>query len=95
MPLSDPENRWHSDIPAATMGQAGLSILGVDPPTPSWGKMVSDYLPYIRSNWYLSTVPAILIALTMYAFTLMGDRLQDALTSQAQRYTRDGDRERV
>lgn len=72
-------------IPAAIMGEAGLSFLGigVDPPTPSWGKMVSEYLPYIQTNWYLSTFPAIMIALTMYAFTLMGDGLQDALNPQA------------
>lgn len=72
-------------IPAAIMGEAGLSFLGigVDPPTPSWGKMVSEYLPYIQTNWYLSTFPALMIALTMYAFTLMGDGLQDALNPQA------------
>jgi ABC-type dipeptide/oligopeptide/nickel transport system permease subunit len=72
-------------IPAAIMGEAGLSFLGigVDPPTPSWGKMVSEYLPYIQTNWYLSTFPAIMIALTLYAFTLMGDGLQDALNPQA------------
>lgn len=72
-------------IPAAIMGEAGLSFLGigVDPPTPSWGKMVSEYLPYIQTNWYLSTFPAIMIALTMYAFTLMGDGLQDALNPQS------------
>ena len=74
-------------IPSAIMGEAGLSFLGigVDPPTPSWGKMVSEYLPYIQTNWYLSTFPAIMIALTMYAFTLMGDGLQDALNPQAER----------
>lgn len=74
-------------IPAAIMGEAGLSFLGigVDPPTPSWGKMVNEYLPYIQTQWYLSTFPALMIALTMYAFTLMGDGLQDALNPQARR----------
>ncbi|MFQ5858354.1 MAG: ABC transporter permease [Anaerolineae bacterium] len=68
-------------IPSAMMGEAGLSFLGigVNAPTPSWGKMLSEYLPYVQSHWYLSTFPAIMIALTMYAFTLMGDGLQDAL----------------
>jgi ABC-type dipeptide/oligopeptide/nickel transport system permease subunit len=33
----------------------------------------------ITSSWYLSVFPALMIALTMYAFTLMGDGLQDAL----------------
>ena len=59
--------------------------IGVDPPTPSWGKMVSEYLPYIQTHWYLSTFPALMIALTMYAFTLMGDGLQDALNPRAGR----------
>ena len=72
-------------IPAAIVGEAGLSFLGVgvNPPTASWGKMLSEYLPYIKSYWYLSTFPAIMIALTMYAFTLMGDGLQDALNPAA------------
>ncbi|MEZ4730400.1 MAG: ABC transporter permease [Caldilineaceae bacterium] len=74
-------------IPSAIMGEAGLSFLGigVDPPTPSWGKMVSEYLPYVQTHWYLSTFPAMMIALTMYAFTLMGDGLQDALNPRAGR----------
>lgn len=74
-------------IPSAIMGEAGLSFLGigVDPPIPSWGKMVSEYLPYVQTHWYLSTFPAIMIALTMYAFTLMGDGLQDALNPRSRR----------
>lgn len=74
-------------IPTAIMGEAGLSFLGigVDPPTPSWGKMVSEYLPYVQTHWYLSTFPAIMIALTMYAFTLMGDGLQEALNPRSGR----------
>jgi ABC-type dipeptide/oligopeptide/nickel transport system permease subunit len=74
-------------IPAAIMGEASLSFLGVgvNAPMPSWGKMVNEYLPYIQSNWYLSTFPAIMIAFSMYAFTLMGDGLQEALNPSAKR----------
>jgi len=74
-------------IPAAIVAEAGLSFLGigVNPPTPSWGKMLNEYLPYIQTNWYLSTFPAIMIALTMYAFTLLGDGLQDALDPSTRR----------
>lgn len=74
-------------IPSAIFAEAGLSFLGigVHAPIPSWGKMVNEYLPYIQTNWYLSTFPAIMIALTMYAFTLMGDGLQDALNPTASR----------
>lgn len=73
------------DIPQAIMTEAGLSFLGVgvNPPMPSWGKMLNEYLPYIQTYWHLSVFPALMIALTMYAFTLMGDGLQDALDPQA------------
>jgi oligopeptide transport system permease protein len=72
-------------IPAAIMGEASLSFLGigVDAPLPSWGKMLNEYLPYVQPYWYLSAVPGVAIALTMYAFTLMGDGLQAALDPTA------------
>lgn len=68
-------------VPSAIMGEAGLSFLGigVNPPTPSWGRMLSEGLPYMQTHWYLSVFPALMIALTMYAFTLVGDGLQDAM----------------
>lgn len=68
-------------IPGAIMGEAGLSFLGVgvNPPMPSWGKMLNEYVPYMQTYGYLALYPAIMIALTMYAFTLMGDGLRDAL----------------
>jgi ABC-type dipeptide/oligopeptide/nickel transport system permease subunit len=73
------------DIPHAIMTEAGLSFLGVgvNAPLPSWGKMLSEYLPYIQTYWHLSVFPALMIAVTMYAFTLLGDGLQDALDPQA------------
>jgi oligopeptide transport system permease protein len=72
-------------IPAAIMGEASLSFLGigVDAPLPSWGKMLNEYLPYVQPYWYLSAFPGIAIAITMYAFTLMGDGLQSALDPTA------------
>jgi oligopeptide transport system permease protein len=68
-------------IPTAIMTEAGLSFLGigVNPPTPSWGKMLNEYLPYMQTYGYLSVFPAVMIAITMYAFTLFGDGLRDAL----------------
>lgn len=72
-------------IPAAIMGEASLSFLGigVDAPLPSWGKMLNEYLPYVQPYWYLSAFPGLAIAITMYAFTLMGDGLQSALDPTA------------
>jgi ABC-type dipeptide/oligopeptide/nickel transport system permease subunit len=68
-------------IPGAIMTEAGLSFLGigVNAPTPSWGKMLSEYLPYMQTYPYLSVFPAIMIAITMFSFTLMGDGLREAL----------------
>ena len=68
-------------IPSAIMTEAGLSFLGigVNAPIPSWGKMLQEYLPYMQTYGYLSVFPAIMIAITMYAFTLFGDGLRDAL----------------
>lgn len=68
-------------IPTAILGEAGLSFLGIgiNPPLPSWGRMLQDYLSAVQTHWYLPFFPGLMIALTMYAFTLMGDGLQDAL----------------
>jgi ABC-type dipeptide/oligopeptide/nickel transport system permease subunit len=68
-------------IPGAIMGEASLSFLGigVNAPMPSWGKMLSEYLPYMQTHAYLSLFPAVMIAITMYSFTLMGDGLREAL----------------
>jgi ABC-type dipeptide/oligopeptide/nickel transport system permease subunit len=72
-------------IPAAIFAEAALSFLGVgiNPPMPSWGQMLSrDGLPNITLYWHLALFPALMIALTMLGFTLMGDGLQDALNPQ-------------
>ena len=69
-------------IPTAIFAEAGLSFLGVgiNPPTPSWGQMLSrDGLANINFFWHLALFPAVMIALTMLGFTLMGDGLRDAL----------------
>jgi ABC-type dipeptide/oligopeptide/nickel transport system permease subunit len=68
-------------IPSAIFAEAGLSFLGVgiNDPIPSWGKMVSESLGYIRVYWYLGFFPTIVIALAMLGFNFVGDGLRDAL----------------
>jgi len=53
--------------------------LGVQPPTPEWGLMVSDGRNYLTTMWWLSTFPGLAIALTVLAMNLLGDGLRDAL----------------
>lgn len=74
-------------IPAAILAEAGLSFLGVgvNPPLPSWGRMVNEYLTAVQSHPYLTFYPGLMIALAMFAFTLVGDGLQDALDPTARK----------
>lgn len=68
-------------IPDKIFAEAGLSFLGlgVRPPLPSWGLMLGESFQYARGYYYLILFPAVMIALTMLGFTLMGDGLRDAL----------------
>jgi ABC-type dipeptide/oligopeptide/nickel transport system permease subunit len=68
-------------IPEAIFTEAALSFIGVgiNPPTPSWGQMVGEGQQYLRSYWHLCVFPSIAIAITMLAFTFLGDGVRDAL----------------
>ena len=74
-------------IPQAILAEASLSFIGVgiNPPLPSWGGMVSDNILYIRSAWHLALFPALALGLTMLAFTALGDGLRDALDPRTRR----------
>jgi len=58
--------------------------LGVDPPTPSWGAMISDGSRAMRSYPHLVLFPAFALAITMFAFNFLGDGLRDALDPRMQ-----------
>lgn len=68
-------------IPAYVATEAFLSFigLGVNPPTPSWGIMISDGSAAVRSYPNMVLLPAIMLAITMFAFNFLGDGLRDAL----------------
>lgn len=68
-------------IPSAIFAEAGLSFLGVgiNDPIPSWGKMVSESLGYLRVYWFMGLFPTLTIALAMFGFNFLGDGLRDAL----------------
>jgi oligopeptide transport system permease protein len=74
-------------IPQAILAEAALSFIGVgiNPPLPSWGSMVSDNILYIRSAWHLALFPALALGLTMLAFTSLGDGLRDAFDVRSER----------
>lgn len=68
-------------IPGYISTEAFLSFigLGVNPPTPSWGAMISDGAQTIRSYPNQTILPALALAITMFAFNFLGDGLRDAL----------------
>lgn len=63
---------------------AGLSFLGlgIQPPAPSWGSMLSSGQQYLSTNLWLSAVPGVFILLTVFGFNLFGDGLRDALDTK-------------
>ena len=68
-------------IPGAILYEAGISFLGLGvlPPMPSWGLMISDAIPQMRSHPYMLVFPAAILSLTVLAFNFIGDGLRDAL----------------
>jgi peptide/nickel transport system permease protein len=68
-------------VAIAILSAAALSFLGlgVQPPTPEWGSMLSDGRSYIRDYWWVVTFPGLAIMATVFAFNLFGDGLRDAL----------------
>ena len=65
----------------AVLAEAGLSFLGlgVQPPTPSWGRMVSVGLSYILVDPNIALFGGLAIAITVLCFNMLGDGLRDAL----------------
>ncbi|WP_163102089.1 ABC transporter permease [Peribacillus alkalitolerans] len=75
-------------VPSAIFAEAFLSFLGlgIQAPFASWGVMASDGLSTILSgHWWRLFFPAFFISLTMFAFNVLGDGLQDALDPKLRR----------
>lgn len=68
-------------IASAILIQASLAFLGIGimPPTPSWGGMLSRGKTYIMVAWWLTLFPGIAILLTVLGFNLIGEAVRDAL----------------
>ncbi|MEL7650064.1 MAG: ABC transporter permease [Sedimentibacter sp.] len=68
-------------IASAILSIAGLSFLGlgIQPPTPEWGAMLSNARTYIRDAWHVTAIPGLGIMFTILALNLVGDGLRDAL----------------
>jgi peptide/nickel transport system permease protein len=74
-------------IPLNILLEAGLSFLGVGirPPTASWGQMIAAATPIFNTAWWYMAFPGLALLLTVLAFNLLGDGLQDALNPRIAR----------
>ena len=69
-------------LTAAGLGFLGL---GVRPPLPEWGSMVSDGRSYLVGQWWISTFPGIAIALVVLGFNFLGDGIRDIMDPRLRR----------
>ena len=74
-------------IPYAMIAEAGLSVIGVGirPPEPSWGNLISLGIAKMRGFPYLAIWPTALFSLTLLAFTWFGDGLQEIFNPKGER----------
>jgi peptide/nickel transport system permease protein len=72
-------------IPSNILFEAALSFLGVGirPPTPTWGGMLSDATQWYQVDPWFMVVPGVAIFVTVLSFNLFGDGLRDALDPRA------------
>ncbi|MDR2442612.1 MAG: ABC transporter permease [Deltaproteobacteria bacterium] len=78
----------------ATLGVAGAILtesslsflgLGVQPPTPTWGSILSEGKNYLHRAWWLSLYPGLAILITVLSYNLLGEGLREALSPHSNR----------
>jgi len=74
-------------LASAILSAAALSFigLGIEPPTPEWGAMLSDGQRFIRDYWQMTLFPGLAIALVVFGINMLGDGLRDALDPKLKR----------
>jgi peptide/nickel transport system permease protein len=75
------------DVGYAILITSSLSFigLGAQPPSPEWGTMMATARNYFRDAWWYTTFPGLALTLTVFAFNVLGDGLQDALDPRSSR----------
>lgn len=69
---------WTFSVGALILIEGSLSFigLGVNPPTPSWGNMLSDGRHHLQEAWWISVLPGVALMLTVLSINAIGDALQ-------------------
>jgi peptide/nickel transport system permease protein len=68
-----------------TVASLGFVGIGVTPPTPEWGSLLSVARGYMPDYWWTAIFPGAAIFLAVFAFNLLGDGLRDVLDPKARR----------
>jgi peptide/nickel transport system permease protein len=68
-------------VAAAVLTESGLSFLGigVQPPDPSWGNILTEGKDNIEIAWWLSLYPGLAILITVMGYNLLGEGIRDSL----------------
>ncbi|WP_121823563.1 ABC transporter permease [Halostella salina] len=79
-------------VATAIILEASLSFLGlgVQPPRPTWGMMIASGRQYLPGEWWISVFPGIAIMITVLAFNILGDGLQDEFDPRSETETGGG-----
>jgi len=74
-------------VAGAILTESALSFLGIGvlPPTPSWGNILTSGKDYIEFAWWLSLFPGMAILITVLAYNLLGEGIRDALDPRVKR----------
>ena len=74
-------------VAGAILTESALSFLGIGvlPPTPSWGNILTSGKDYIEFAWWLSLYPGLSILITVLAYNLLGEGIRDALDPRVKR----------
>ena len=67
------------DIGPVILSEATLSFLGIQPPMPSWGVMISDGFKHLRTYPHLTVIPALTLSCAILALTFVGEGIAEAL----------------
>ena len=74
-------------FPSAVLATAGLSFIGfgAQPPTPEWGAIIAGGRAYLRTDWWIATLPGVTLAATVLGLNLFGDGVRDVLDPRMQK----------
>jgi len=72
-------------VALAILLESAISYLGfgIQPPTPSWGNMLTDARATMTTQWWLTVFPGLMIVITALCVNFLGDGLRDALDPKA------------